>query len=205
MSMKKSRLICWLLLLTAYWASAEEAKRISPQLELVSGVGLSYGQLVSLTPQAVFLGEYESGWAFGPGFGLRSGLVTVSYMKVVNPNYPDERKIQFETDLALFYRLRYSSGRFFGAIDLGAALGLLSHYHYQWSVGYRSPDYRCRTQGPFVEPQAGIHLGRFSLALGAMIYPSDYSLSEWQGDIISTERIDDDCAFALNLHFTYSF
>lgn len=193
-----------LMLLPVNQATAQEAERLAPQLELVSGVGLSYGQVVSLTPQVVFLGEYKNGWAYGPGIGLRSGLVTVSYMIVDSPALNNERDTQFETNLMLFYRVRYSSGRFFGAIDLGAAWGLLSCYDGDWTFGYQNINNRCRTQGLFVEPQAGVHLGRFSLSLGAMVYPSDYKLQELNGDIVSSKRKENDWAFALNLHFIYA-
>lgn len=160
-------------------------------MELVAGVGLNYGQVATVTPQIIFLGEFENGWSVGPGFGLRAGIITVKYQ------ITDKiRETQPELDLPLFYRIRYAFGNLFTAVDLGGAFGLYSNYEKS------TP--KCRISGPFIEPQAGIHFGRFSGSLGLLFYQSDYILLERKGDMISQESFDNDQAFALTLHLAYS-
>ena len=186
-----SLIIVSILLIFSMDVFAEDNSKFAPQVELVAGVGLNYGQIATVTPQIIFLGDFGNGWSFGPGFGLRAGIVTVTY------EITDRiRETQPELDLPLFYRIRYSFGNIFTAIDLGGAFGLYSNYEKS------TP--KCRISGPFIEPQAGVHLGRFSGSLGLLFYQSDYVLRERKGDMMSQETLDNDQAFALTLHLAYS-
>lgn len=188
-----------IMLLFPHLTSAQEVKQLAPELELVSGIGLSYGQVASLTPQVVFLGDYKNGWAFGPGIGLRAGIVTID-----NTITDKSRDTQEEFDLTLFYRLRYTRGQFFGAVDIGAAIGLCSNDEGQWSFGSSgNASSRCRTSGIIIEPQAGLRQNRFSLSIGALVYQSDYSLTTVYGDIMKSQQIENDWAVALNIHLAY--
>lgn len=180
-----------ILLLCSWTVFAEDNSKFAPQVELVAGVGLNYGQVATVTPQIIFLGDFGNGLSFGPGFGLRAGIVTVKYQ------ITDKiRETQPELDLPLFYRIRYAFGNLFTAVDLGGAFGLYSNYEKS------TP--KCRISGPFIEPQAGIRLGRFSGSLGFLFYQSDYTIIERKGDMMDQTSFDNHQAFALTVHLAYS-
>ena len=190
--MKNRYLLFAIILLSYSWTVfAEDNSKFAPQVELVVGVGLNYGQVATVTPQIIFLGEFENGWSVGPGFGLRAGIVTVKYQITDRI-----RETQPELDLPLFYRIRYAFGKGFTAVDLGGAFGLYSNYEKS------TP--KCRISGPFIEPQAGIRLGRFSGSLGFLFYQSDYTIIERKGDMMDQTSFDNDPAFALTVHLAYS-
>ena len=160
------KLFC-LLLVCLTTLSVQAQSRYSSSVEIVTGVGVVWGPLATLTSQYVAQFDLGNGFMAGAGAGTRFSLPCSQH---ITSNGNSRRNFCLEADVPVFLRFGYGIGRFFANADAGNAIGLLSIYG---AGRTRNGNVVHCYDGLFFEPQIGWKLGRKgALSLGVLLQRS---------------------------------